>query len=270
MQICKKRQRARYIADSFCNICTDRVTLRAASRSPYSFPGLELSFTSHGLPLMPQEEVPTPRFRRSVPAAPGRRTSIILVLILLAAAGLAWYFFSSPRLVFTNELHGPIRVVADQRAPLTVLPGASVRLAMARGQAGLVQWELVRPVSADGRPMGSEVRGSVVLPDASGTVRRSARARGTDADYFAPLITNASDEQLRIRVNAGLEGALDCGCAVRPAARRVFIGYYPLYQNSTVRATAPDGRSATFRGLGTTVSGNDGSVGLRFESGDLR
>jgi hypothetical protein len=118
--------------------------------------------------------------------------------------------------------------------------------------------------------MGSEVRGSVVIREPSGTLRRSARARGTDADYFAPLITNASQELLRVRVNAGLEGSLDCGCAVRPGARRVFIGYYPLFQNSTVRASMRDGRSATFKDLGPSVVTADGTVGVRFESQDFR
>jgi hypothetical protein len=141
---------------------------------------------------------------------------------------------------------------------------------MPRGQAIVAQWELVRPLSADGSPMGSEVRGSVVIREPSGTFRRSARARGTDADYFAPLITNASQELLRVRVNAGLEGFLDCGCAVRPGARRVFIGYYPLFQNSTVRASMRDGRSATFKDLGSGVVTADGTVGLRFESQDFR
>jgi hypothetical protein len=84
------------------------------------------------------------------------------------------------------------------------------------------------------------------------------------------LITNASDEMLRVAVNAGLEGALDCGCAVRPGTRRVFIGYYRLYQNSTVQAKASLGRIALFRDLGTSVVSEDGTVGLRFESKDLR
>src|SRR5436189_131825 len=106
---------------------------------------------------MPPEEAPTPRFRRTVPAAPGRQTSVALALILLAAAGLGWCFSRSPRLVFTNELHGPIRIVAGQHPPITLVPGATARIAMSRGQAGVVQWELVRPMSADGRPMGSEV-----------------------------------------------------------------------------------------------------------------
>jgi hypothetical protein len=220
-------------------------------------------------PVVP-ESAPPSRFRRSVPAGRGRRPLFLLALLLLGAGAAGWYFFSRPQLLFTNELAGSVRLAADQEAPLTVGPGETVRLATPRGRAMVALWELVRPLSADGRPMGSEVRGSVVVRGPAGTVRRGARARGTDADYFAPLITNATEDLLRVTVNAGLEGSLDCGCAVRPGASRVFIGYYPLFQNSTVRATAPDGRQATFRDLGASASTRNGTVGLRFETKDLR
>jgi hypothetical protein len=220
-------------------------------------------------PLTP-EEPRHPRFRRSVPAVRGRRTILLLAVLLLGAAAVGWYFVSRPRLLFTNELTGPVRLAADQQTPLIIVPGETAPLTTPRGRAMVALWELVRPLSADGRPMGTEVRGSVVVRGPSGTIRRSARARGTDSDYFAPLITNASKDLLRVTVNAGLEGSLDCGCAVRPGARRVFIGYYPLFQNSTVRATAGDGRSATFRDLGASVITPDGAIGLRVEGEDLR
>jgi hypothetical protein len=219
----------------------------------------------------PSFEEPGPsRFRRNVPVTGGRRTVMAIALALLALAVAAWYFLSRPTLVFTNELAGPVRLAADQGPALTLAPGETVRRATSRGRAMVAQWELVRPVSPNGGLMGTQVRGSIVVPDPSGTIRRSARARGADADYFAPLITNATEELLRVRVNAGLEGSLDCGCAVRPGGKRVFIGYYPLFQNSTVRASARDGRSATFRDLGPSVVTADGRVGLRFEAQDLR
>jgi hypothetical protein len=136
--------------------------------------------------------------------------------------------------------------------------------------AQVVQWNLARPLSANQRPMGEEVRGSVIVREPKGRVSYTATARGTDLDYFAPLITNATEGLLRVKVNAGLEGAVDCGCAVRPGARRVFIGYYRLYQNSTVQATDSLGRRAMFRDLGPSVLTMDGTVGLRFENKDLR
>ena len=53
-------------------------------------------------------------------------------------------------------------------------------------------------------------------------------------------------------------------------AVRMAIGYYPLFENSTVRAEAPDGRSAIFQNLGTQVDAGKGTVGLLFREGDLR
>jgi hypothetical protein len=122
--------------------------------------------------------------------------------------------------------------------------------------------------------MGEAIRGSAVLTDPSGTVRLRAASRTMDTAYFAPLITNASTQPLRVLVNAGLAGAVDCGCMVRPGTRRVFIGYYRLYRNSTVQVrTAGSGAgkgSAEFRDLGPQVTSPDGTVGLRFEDKDLR
>ena len=134
----------------------------------------------------------------------------------------------------------------------------------------VAQWELVRPLSADGQPMGEDVRGSAVLRGPSGTMSIAATSRTADRAYFAPLVTNASAQPLRVMVNAGLQGAIDCRCAVRPGARRVFIGYYPLYQNSTVRVRGSGRATAEFRDLGPQVRKADGTVGLRFEDKDLR
>jgi hypothetical protein len=198
------------------------------------------------------------------------RGPLLLLLVLAAAALGGLYLLVRPRLEFTNGLAGPVRLVVDAAPPRLVLPGSSVRVAAPWRRTLVAAWELDRPLSANGRPMGEELRGSVVERGKWGAIRRSAMARNPDGNYFAPLITNAAQEDLRVTVNAGLEGALDCGCAVRPGGRRVFIGYYPLYQNSTVQARAGGGRTATFRDLGSSVVAGDGTVGLRFESRDLR
>jgi hypothetical protein len=215
----------------------------------------------------PRPEAPARTARRQKP--PRAPLLALLLLIVLAAAFAGYYLLTQPRLDFTNRLAAPVRLVIDSREPVVVPAGQSLRLTVPRGKTLVAMWEMVRPLSANDRPMGDEVRGSVVEPNVRGMVRRSVGPHGTGGDYFAPLITNATDDLLRIAVNAGLEGAVDCGCAVRPGARRVFIGYYRLYQNSTVRAKAPDGRASTFRDLGPNVVAPDGSLGLRVESKDL-
>jgi hypothetical protein len=196
--------------------------------------------------------------------------ALLVVLLVLGAALAGWYLWSRRTLAFTNQLGAPIWIAVGQDPPVTLPAGATVRLTVPGSGAQVVQWNLARPLSADEQPMGEELRGSVVLREPRGTFKHTASARGTESDYFAPLITNSTDSLVRVVVNAGLEGAVDCRCAVRPGARRVFIGYYRLYRNSTVRATDPAGRSATFRDLGPSVTTPDGLLGLRFESKDFR
>ena len=198
------------------------------------------------------------------------RFALGLLLLLGLAAGAGWYLLYRPRLEFTNMLAAPVSLIVGDDTPITILPGARAKVRLARGRTMVAQWTLVRPLSADGRPMGEEVRGSSVLRGPSGTLRVSSGSRTPDEAFFAPLITNASSTALRVTVNAGLRGTLDCGCAVRPGGRRVFIGYYRLYQNSTVAARAAGTGTAVFRALGPQVTARDGTVGLRFEDRDLR
>jgi hypothetical protein len=195
---------------------------------------------------------------------------LLAVILLLAAVAVGVVLLLRPHLAFTNRLAAPVHLVGGDAAPRTVLPGATAQVAVPRGTTLVMQWELVRPRSADDRPMGEDVRGSAVLREPTGTVRKAAVSRAPEAAFFAPLITNATSHPLRVMVNAGLQGAVDCGCMVRAGARRVFIGYYRLYLNSTVRASAPGAGAATFRDLGPRVSAPDGTVGLRFEDKDLR
>jgi hypothetical protein len=214
----------------------------------------------------PQQEATIFRTRRRPP-----RLGPVVLLAVLVIAGLAgWYLLRRPRLAFTNRLAAPIWIAVGRAAPVSIAPDATQRLPLSGNGSVVVQWNLARPLSADQRPMGEELRGSEVIQDPRGLIYRSATTRGTGTAYFAPLITNATPELLRVTVNAGLEGAVDCGCAVRPGARRVFIGYYRLYGNSTVRGRDSLGRSAIFRDVGPSVVTADGAVGLRFESKDLR
>jgi hypothetical protein len=190
--------------------------------------------------------------------------------VLAGAVGAALFLLGGPRLRFTNRLAAPVRLAVGSDAPRTVGPGETVTVSLARGRTLVAEWSLLRPLSADSAPMGEPIGGSIVLRGPSGTVADSADTVDGEADYFAPLITNGTSGPLRVTVNAGLTGALDCGCAVRAGGRRVFIGYYRLYANSTVRARTRSGAEATFRDLGPQVTRSDGTVGLRFEGKDLR
>jgi hypothetical protein len=195
---------------------------------------------------------------------------LALLLLLVLAVGGGLLLLLRPKVDFTNRLAAPVRLAAGTSAPRTVAPGETVRLGIPRGHTLVAEWELVRPLSADGAPMGEAVKGAAVIGKPHGVMLEAATSRAGDGDYFAPLITNATSQALRVTVNAGLRGAVDCGCAVRPGTRRVFVGYYRLFRNSTVRVSGAGGVAAAFVDLGPRVTAVDGTVGLRFEDRDLR
>jgi hypothetical protein len=217
-------------------------------------------------PASPSEPA-SPGPAAAPPRPRGRFLPILLAAAVIAALAAAATLLRRPTLVFTNGLVGPVRLVVNTESQL-VPPGGTVRVRAGRGML-VAQWELERPLSATGEPMGEVVRGSWVIPAPRGTIARAAGPRTDTEDYFAPLVSNQSSQLLRITVNAGLEGARDCGCMVRPGAERVFLGYYRLYQNTTVRATDPQGHSATFRALGPEARGRAWAVGIRFSEGDF-
>ena len=201
---------------------------------------------------------------------PGGRTTrprrvgwvILAIALPVMALGAGAMFFRQPTLVFENRLAGTVAVqVAGEERRL--LPGGSLTLKVPRGRRLDLSWQLVPQL---GVPFGDTI--AIVRP--RGTVHLAATARPTHGAYFAPLITNETGRPLSITVNAGLAGSQRCACSVPPDAVRMEIGYYPLFENSTVRVEDSQGHSATFRDLGRQVDPSRGTVGLLFRAGDLR
>jgi serine/threonine protein kinase len=208
---------------------------------------------------------------RAPPRPRGRSGWVVVVLVLLLLGGAGYWYATRPHLRFTNHLATPVRLTAGDDSTRAVAPGETVTFPVARGRSLVVEWELVRPLGQDGQPLGEAMKGATVVRRPRGTVIWRAGAREGESAYFAPLITNAGTEPLRITVNAELRGAVYCGCVIAPGGIRVFIGYYRLFQNSTVRAGGMTTTGqAIFRDLGPEVTRRDGAVGLRFEDRDLR
>jgi hypothetical protein len=169
--------------------------------------------------------------------------------------------------VFENALAVPVTLSLAGRE-YAVASGARVRIPL-RGRApAAALWIAQRPTSDAGRPMGVELHGALQLQGRR--VWAAARAVSGGAAFFAPLITNETGRPLRVTVNAGSVAAMECDCSVPPGTVRAPIGYYPLFQNSSVRVTDAANRSATFTDLGPQVNRETGVVGLRFTAADLR
>ncbi|MEJ2238528.1 MAG: serine/threonine-protein kinase, partial [Gemmatimonadales bacterium] len=188
---------------------------------------------------------------------------------LIAVGILAVWWLTRPRLVFENPLAAPVTVSVGSDQHL-VEPRGNLTVRLRGGGQTDVMWAVERPTNADGRPMGIEVFGVIALADARGRVEGAAHATPGDRAYFAPLITNETDVPLTVVVNASTPHEKSCDCTVPPGSRRMLIGYYPLFSNSTVRAVDESGRSATFTDFVHEVDRHSGVVGLRFGQGDLR
>jgi hypothetical protein len=194
----------------------------------------------------------------------------LLLALLLIVGFIGWRIATRPVLVVVNALVLPANVRVNGGETLLLTPGDSVEQPLIRGEPNTLLWEMRRPLTRGGVPVGAGLGASLLLDAPSGRERRVLRAMRGDTAFFAPLITNATGGPLLVRVNAGLSGAEDCPCEVPPAARRAPIGYYRLFQNSTVEGRDSLGRRATFRNLGPETDPLGGAVGLRFEAGDLR
>ena len=195
-----------------------------------------------------------------------------LLFLLLLAIGAAVFLLvrsGGPRLIVRNNLVEPVKVIAGG-TEIQVAEGGTAEVRLARGERLFAQWYLVQPAGPDGAPLGELMQGTLQRENARGRIELEINARTGNGDYFAPLVSNATDRSLRIIVNAGLQGAVDCRCGVPAGATRTRIGYYRLYQNSTVRGEDGQGRSATFKDLGAQVKTGGGAVGLRFNPADFR
>jgi hypothetical protein len=219
---------------------------------------------------------PPPDAPAPTAAVPGggrkRRVGRLLVIAvpLVVVVGVAAVWLSRPTLVFQNRLIVPVRVTAAGRERV-LEAGERLTAALARRRPLVAAWTAIRPDGDDGTAMGVELSGAVNVARPRGRLRREASAVVGDGAYFAPLITNETGRPLTVTVNAGLRGAMSCNCTVPAGAVRMMIGYYPLFQNSTVRVTDARGHSATFTGLGSQVEDRlSGAVGLKFEAANLR
>ena len=205
-----------------------------------------------------------------VAAAPraSKKWPVVAALALLVVGALAagGYFYFLIPITFENKLLLPVKVVWGGHELDPVAPGGSFARKVKRGDSFPLQWYAALPTGA---PPGEAVSGSVVFDRLSSGSTVVASAEGAKERMFAPLITNATGVTLKVTVNPGSAAATDCRCAVPDGGTRLGIGYYRLFQNSSVKVTAPDGRSATFPNVAGAVAAGSGSVGLRFEAKDL-
>ena len=200
----------------------------------------------------------------------GRLWMAAAAVLLTVVAGAAMSRPGTPAtLIVSNRLLSPVWVtLADGRQQL-VDPGDSLRLEWPAGRELVANWSIVRPVSASGKALGEELKGSFKDSDPSGVVRHAidVSAAGREV-YFAPRVTNAAGVSLRVAVEPR-PGQQLCDCDVPSDASPTWLGYYRLLPGTTVRVQDAAGREAVFDGLDARLQAGSGLVALRVEKRDL-
>lgn len=191
------------------------------------------------------------------------------VIALVVVAGLAMSHPSAPvSVTVANRLLSPVWVrFADGRQQL-VDPGDSLRVQWPSGKELTAEWSIVRPVSASGKALGEELKGTFHDADPTGTVRHAIDVSGSGQIWFAPRVTNASGVALHVAVDGG-NGTVLCDCDVAPDGAPAWLGYYRLQPGMVVRVNDANGRQAVFDGLDTRLESGSGQVALRVEKRDL-
>ncbi len=212
----------------------------------------------------------------SAPVVAGEAGSLLRVgLAVVGAAlvlvtGLGYLTSRRAEVLVVNRLSVPIGVVAGTAEEVRIAPGDSSAVNVARVASGSVSWYAIGPRSGKGQVAGSDLRHTQAVDTRRHGARIEARADSGDPPVFVPYVTNATGLPITLRVNVGSAAEASCRCTVAAGGVRVPLGYYPLFRNSSVQASLPDGRVATFMGLGSQVNRSSGVVRLRFELRDFR
>jgi hypothetical protein len=216
-------------------------------------------------PVTPPPAGPFPDDR---PAKPVPLLPVALGIGALVA--IAWFFFARVATVdLENRFDLPLSVVTPGGETIVIPPKEHHAFRLEAPGFVRYSWTVPARLGASGAAVGESPTGEVQVTAERGTTARSVSLGDARVPLFEPLITNASDRPLKLVVNFGLAGARDCHCLVQPGSVRSPIGFYPLFKNTTVRAIAPDGKSATFTDLGSKVDRRSATLGLRFEAKDF-
>jgi hypothetical protein len=185
--------------------------------------------------------------------------------VVLVGGGLARRagYLGSGVAYLRNDLIEPIELLRDGVPADTVAPAASARLRL--GVAEL-RWRLLRPGNP---PIGEALEGPLAPLQRVRGRRLTTVTAGADGQaYFAPLVTNTSSSDITLEVNPGSAAAVRCDCLVPKGAARTHIGYYRLYQNSSVAAYNSAhpyfGPHVDRQGFATRVAPLSGAVVLTF------
>lgn len=213
----------------------------------------------------------TPPFRSShVTHRRARPAPVALIAVAVVVIAGLWWLWAHPTVEVVNRLATVATVTLPSREPIALAPGARHAVRLTRRERAM-RWEIVPNRSVT--PAAATIDRTARIAFPTWPLGRARVELVADADrdrFVAPLITNRTSGDLCILVNR-VEGPNGprCDARVPPGSREVFIGYYPLGSNSSVRALRLDGAGATYQQVASRVRRGSGALPLSFADRDF-
>jgi hypothetical protein len=150
------------------------------------------------------------------------------------------YQYRAPRgstlitIVVDNKLAYSVNASAND-SELGVVPAFSSRTYQTRVASLEFSWTLNQP-KVGTRDLGESMAGRFSrVANPTGTYRYTVDNVVGDTTYFAPRITNATNQYFTFEANGGLNSQMRCNCGQGAYTENVHYGYYKLFNNSNVR-----------------------------------
>jgi serine/threonine protein kinase len=223
--------------------------------------------------------VPRPVGRRSGDSLMGPggkyRAAFRWLVLGAAATGLGLYAVQgTPQFVTHNQLVLPVTLrwttSAQSGGVRTLAPGETFRMGMPADGVVMASWSLVRPWFNDSlKALGDDYRGNIRVEGMT-VAERLRRRVAVDIDswtgedrYFAPLISNSTNEPILVTVNP--RGPVPgCACWIAPGVR-IPIGYYLLSDDTEIKVVVGN-HFALYRRLDGMVDPISGAVEIVVDS----
>lgn len=136
-----------------------------------------------------------------------------------------------PSIMVSNKLVRPVKIFVGGAYKLDLQPGGFEAVPLDAAPAS-VRWSVVKPTTAKGLPLGSDMGGVFDNVKAGDELTIASKVGGQP--YFYPIVSNTSSKDCAVTIDNGWTDEIITGVVIPSRQEDFALGYYPLYSYSNV------------------------------------
>jgi len=136
-----------------------------------------------------------------------------------------------PSFLISNKLFRPVKIFVGGVYMLDLEPGGFEAVSLDAVPAS-VRWSVVKPTTAKGMPLGSDMGGTFGGVKAGDELAIVSKVDGQL--YFYPIVSNTSSKDCVVTIDNGWTDEIVTGVVIPSRQEDYALGYYPLYSYSNV------------------------------------